>query len=182
MNVCQIWVAASSDPFLVLHVSQLDCFLLGGRWRRLIVTSNHQLIDHHTCNGPKKRSNNWNPPPLFTSPGKQKENIQGKNCILRIRIFMFGSGTMQDLVISNHHWLAKDNSTRRSAAISSCPPLQVQVTNNSEQLLPGLPRLSLHQERREAVAVPEVGTFTSLPLLAGKHPLTARSLYCSRLS
>lgn len=76
MNVCQTWVAASSDPFLVLHVGQFDCFLLRGRWRRLIVASNHQLIDHHSSNSPKERSNNWNPPPLLTSPGKHKGNAQ----------------------------------------------------------------------------------------------------------
>lgn len=119
MSVCQIWVAASSDPFLVLHISQLDSFLLRGRWRRLIMTSNHELIDHHSRNSPKERSNDWNPPPLLTSPGKQKESAQGKNCSLSIGIFVFGSGTMQDLVISNHHhWLAKDNSTCMSTAIS----------------------------------------------------------------
>jgi len=83
------------------------------------MTSNHQLIDHHSCNGPKERSNNWNPPPLFTSPEKQKENGQGKNCSLGIRIFMFGSGTMQSLALSkHHHQLAKGRSTRMFTAIS----------------------------------------------------------------
>jgi len=77
MNVCHIWMAAFSDPFLVLHVGQLDCLLLRGRWRRLIMTSNHQLVDYHSRNGPKERSNNWDPPPLLTSPVKQEGNAQG---------------------------------------------------------------------------------------------------------
>lgn len=120
MNTCQSWVAASSDPLLVLHVSQLDCFLLRGRWRRLIVTSNHQLIDNHSCNCPKERSNNWNPPPVgrFTNPGKGKESAQGKNCSLSIRIFALGSGAMQDLTLSSHHHsLGQDNTTCTSAEL-----------------------------------------------------------------
>lgn len=119
MNTCQIWVAAFSDPLLVLHVSQLDCFMLRGRWRRLIVTSNCQLIDNHSCNCPKERSDNWNPPPVWwlTIPGKQKERAQGKDCSLSV-IFALGSGAMQDLTLpSHHHPLAQDNSTCTSAEL-----------------------------------------------------------------
>lgn len=99
---------------------------------------------------------------------------------------MFGSGIMQDLVISKHHHsLTKDNSTRMSAAISKVditPHTASSLMSNSEQVVPGLLRLPLHEERKEAVGVHGLGTFTSLPLFAGKHLLTAHSLYCSWLS
>lgn len=56
----------------------------------------------------------------------------------------------------------------------SCLLLHVLVTSITKQLLPGLPKLFPHKERREIIAVSELGTFTSFPLLAGKHLLTTR--------
>lgn len=113
-------MAASSDPLLVLHISQLDCFLLRGRRRRLIMTANRQLIDNHSRHCPKERSDNWNPPPVggLTNPGKQKERAQDKNCSLSTRIFALGSGAMQDLTLCRHHNpLAQDSSTCASAGL-----------------------------------------------------------------
>lgn len=134
MSTCQIWVAASSDPLLVLHISQLDCFLLGGRGRRLVVTSDRQLIDNHSRNCPKERSHNWNPPPVgrLTNPGKQKESAQGKKCSLSIRIFAPGSAAMQDLTLCcHHHPLAQDSSTCTPAEL----PRQTLPHNTHKQTL-----------------------------------------------
>lgn len=59
--------AAHSDLLLVLHMGQLHILLLGGRWRLLQMTANHELVHEDSRNGAQEWRDDGHPPPVPTS-------------------------------------------------------------------------------------------------------------------
>lgn len=59
---------AHSDLLLMLHMGQLHILLLGGGWRHIQVTADHELVYEDSRNGAQERGDDWHPPPVAAGP------------------------------------------------------------------------------------------------------------------